>query len=84
LAADPKSPTVIAVQLEIFDRRTGDKKRDTGRLRVDLPTDTSTPIVNLAMKIPMDSLTAGSYRVEVTATDNAARAVKRSVNLDIR
>jgi VWFA-related protein len=80
---DPKTPPVVAFDLRVLDGKTGEQKEDTGLVRVGLPAQAGSPMIPLAAKIPIGSLTPGSYKVEVKAVDDAGKEFKRIADFQI-
>jgi hypothetical protein len=81
---DAKNPLVVAIQLRILDRKTGEQKEDTGVMRIDLPKDTGNPVIRLAERIPSDKLGPGAYTLEMTAMDNSGKTAKRIADFDMK
>jgi len=66
------NPPKVGIQLQVLDRKTGEKKVDMGGL---IPTpEAGNPVVPLGMKLPLDKLTPGSYQLEVKAIDTAGNS----------
>jgi hypothetical protein len=80
---DPKTPTAVAIQMRILDRKTGQQEKDTGLLRLDLPKDPGNPVIPVGEKLPVDNLGPGSYVLELSAVDTAGENVKRSIDFDL-
>lgn len=83
-APDPKNPLVVAIQMRILDRKTGEQKEDTGILRLEVPKDTGNPVIRLAERVPADKLTPGAYSLELTAMDNTGKIAKRVADFDMK
>ena len=81
---DPKNPLVVAIQLRVLDRKTGEQKEDTGIMRLDLPKDAGNPVIRLAERIPVDKLTPGAYTLEMSAMDNSGKTAKRVTEFDLK
>jgi VWFA-related protein len=62
------------VRVRVLDRKTGEQKWDGGSFSLTAQSN--------AGKLPVDSLAAGSYQVEVTATDSAGKEVKRTADFE--
>ena len=78
------NPPDVAVQLRVLDRKTGEQKQDTGLLRVGGLVHAENPVIPVGLKLPIDSLTAGAYRVELKAVDSAGRtSTIRSADFDV-
>jgi VWFA-related protein len=72
LLAGPNPPQ-IGVEVVITDRKTGEKKVDVATRP---PTQAGSSVVPVGLKLPVDSLAPGSYRVELRALDSAGGAAK--------
>jgi hypothetical protein len=84
-APDPKNPLVVAIQIRVLDRKTGEQKEDTGVMRIELPKDTGNPVIRLAERIPAaDKLNPGAYSLELTAMDNSGKTAKRITDFDMK
>jgi hypothetical protein len=70
---DPNPPE-IAFEMRILERKTGEEKF---HIRNKLPKGNSRdPVIPLGLKLPVSTLTSGSYRVELRAIDSAGGASK--------
>jgi VWFA-related protein len=66
------NPPKVGIQLQVVDRKTGEKKVDMGGL---IPTpEGGNPVVPFGMRMPLDKLTPGSYQLEVKAIDTAGNS----------
>jgi VWFA-related protein len=77
LLASP-TPPKLGLELKVVDRKTGTQKIDAGFTNTASAISAGNPLVPLGMKLPVGSLPAGSYRVEVTALDSAGNSTKAS------
>ncbi|HLW88526.1 MAG TPA: VWA domain-containing protein [Terriglobales bacterium] len=77
LLAGPNPPKV-GLELKIVDRKSGAQKIDAGFTNTASAISAGNPIVPLGMKLPVNSLPPGSYRVEVTGLDSAGNSTKPS------
>ncbi len=64
------NPPIVAVQLRVLDRKTGEQKQDSGMINVGASVRKDNAMIPLGLKLPIDSLTAGSYRAELKAVDS--------------
>jgi VWFA-related protein len=83
LAWKDEKPPAIAVQIRLLDRKTGQQKEDTGLLRVDYPLKAGNPVIPMGMKVAKEPLAPGSYRLELTAMDQAGKSFKRTADFEI-
>ena len=66
------NPPKVGIQMRVTDRTTGEKKIDTGG---PAPSGaTGNPMVPIGLRLPVDKLPPGSYRVELKAMDSAGNA----------
>jgi VWFA-related protein len=65
------NPPKVGLQVRVLDRKTGAQAFEIHGL---LPNDVGNPVVSLGMKLPLDKLTPGSYRLELTAMDTAGHS----------
>jgi hypothetical protein len=74
--ADPAS---LTVRVRVFDRNTGDVKWDSGETRLPLPANGGKPSLPAMANLPLDKLTPGGWRLEVTVSDAAGKVATRTV-----
>jgi VWFA-related protein len=72
------NPPKLGLELKVVDRKSGEKKIDAGFTNTASAISPGNPVVPLGMKLPVNSLPAGSYRVEVTGLDSAGNSTKPS------
>jgi len=65
------NPPKVGLQMRVLDRKTGAQAFEMHGL---LPNDVGNPVVSLGMKLPLDKLTPGSYKLELTAMDTAGHS----------
>jgi hypothetical protein len=75
-------PVKLAVQMKILDK-TGEAKLDSGQVEVSNFIRSGNPTVPIALKVPIDKLDAGAYKLEVTLIDSANRSVKKTTGLTV-
>jgi len=80
---DPQNQTAVAIQMRIVDKKSGEQKVDTGLMRIDLPKEPGNPVIPLGEKMPVNTLTPGSYTLELLAADTAGKDFKRTVDFEI-
>jgi hypothetical protein len=72
----------LGVQMKILDK-TGETKLDSGVVPVSNFIRKGNPTVPIALKVPVDKLDAGNYKLEVTVLDSANKSVKKTASLTI-
>jgi VWFA-related protein len=72
----------LGVQMKILDK-TGEVKLDSGTVEVTNFIRKGNPTVPIALKVPIDKLDAGAYKLEVTTFDSAGKSVKKTTSLTV-
>jgi VWFA-related protein len=80
---DRKDPVEVAVALKIIDRKSGDKKLDSGWIRIPIPDKSTNPVLPVGMKLPVNGLPAGAYRLEMDAMDKPGKPVVRFTDFEV-
>jgi VWFA-related protein len=85
-AAKPPAPQGprIAMQLRVLDNKTGDQKMDSGMMEMSQLEKPGTPVIPVALKLPVADLAPGSYRAEFKVQDTTGRAVMRPVLFEVQ
>jgi VWFA-related protein len=78
---DPANPGVVEVR--ILDGKRDEAKWDGGAVKLDRLGAGKSPI-SVGMNLPIASLAAGSYRLEVVATDPSGKSVKRTADFEVK
>ena len=63
------NPPKVGIQMRVIDRKTGEKKIDSGGPAADAKPGNA--LVPLGLRLPVDILPPGSYRLELKAVDSA-------------
>jgi hypothetical protein len=63
------NPPQVGIQMTVVDRKTGEKKIETASAAADAKPGNA--LVPLGMKLPVDTLPPGSYRLELKGIDSA-------------
>jgi VWFA-related protein len=79
-APDPAS---VRIAFRVLDRKTGALKSDSGFLKLNLPANGGDAIPG-GSKLPIDTLPAGFYEIELTAVDAGGKKVRRTADFDVR
>ncbi len=78
------TPTTVQTQLKLTDVKTGEVKADTGPRSAANWIEPGKTVIPISEQIAVDKLPAGSYRLEVQATDSAGKStVWRSANFTV-
>src|SRR5271165_6278501 len=77
------NPPKVGVQMVIVDRKTGEKKIDTGGAAADAKP--GSPLVPVGLKLPVNELPPGSYRLELRAVDSAGNVTQpRTADFEVQ
>ncbi len=68
--------------MRILDK-TGEAKLDSGVVQVSNFIRKGNPTVPIALKVPIDKLDAGTYKLEVTVLDSANKSVKKAATFTV-
>jgi VWFA-related protein len=63
------NPPKVGIQMAVIDRKTGEKKLESGGGAADAKPGNA--LVPLGLRLPVDTLPPGSYRLELKAVDSA-------------
>ena len=78
-------PHKVALQMVIFDRKTNQQKIKSGNLDMMQYAHAGSPLIPVGLRIPAKELSAGSYRAEFQAADDAGHlTVVKSANFDVQ
>ena len=78
------APPVVAVGYTVFERATNNKIFSTGAVRCDDFIQKGNPVIPVGLKVKVDDLKPGSYRLVMQAVDSAKNnAPNRTVDFDV-
>jgi hypothetical protein len=84
LLAGEKAPQV-GLEYLVIDRKSGEKKMDEGVREPSSAIRPGNPVVPLALKLPLENLAPGSYRIELHAMDSVGNAAPpRTVDFEVQ
>ena len=79
-----ENPPVVAMGYTILERASNQKVFSTGAVRADDFIQKGNPVIPIGMKVKVDDLKPGSYRLVVQAVDSVQNhAPDRTVDFDI-
>jgi VWFA-related protein len=86
LLTDPNAAplTRVVTQLLVLDRQSGSAKVDSGGVDLAKYLHTGNPVVPVGLRIPLNGLVAGAYRLEVRSIDSAGRATTRTTDFNLQ
>src|ERR1035437_642289 len=73
----------VAVQIHILDGRTLEMKEDTGNVLLDNFVKAGSPIVPAGLRMPLEKLAPGLYRLELKALDSTGAFAIRTADFEI-
>jgi len=68
------NPPHVGIRVIVRDRKSGAKKLDIGVPNTDFSIEKGSPVIRLGLQLPLNSLTPGSYELQVGAADSAGHA----------
>jgi VWFA-related protein len=83
LQEETKEPVKIAAVLRVLDRATGAEKLNSGGVDLAAFLRKGNPVAPVALRAPIDGLTAGAYKLEIRVVDAAGRSWTRSTDFDV-
>lgn len=78
-----EKPPQVGVQIKVVDRKTGGEKIDSGTVSLASFVRPGNPMIPVLLKLPLQDLTAGSYRLDVTGLDSAGKSFQRSTDFEV-
>ena len=84
--AEPKAGDAalkLAVQMRFLDAKTNEVKQDTGAVAVDNFVHPGSALVPIGLRLPLETLQPGSYRMELKAMDSAGNFAIRMADFEI-
>jgi VWFA-related protein len=74
----------VGIELKVVDRKSGQSKFDTGLSTAASFMQKGNPVIALGLKLPVNTLDPGSYRVELSAIDSAGnKCTPRSADFEV-
>ncbi len=83
-AAEPPKEIAVALQLQVMDVKTGEQKSDSGLYRIPVPEKRGNPAIPTGAQIPVASLKPGTYRLIMSAVDNAGGKSQRWADFEVQ
>jgi hypothetical protein len=82
-SAEAGNKPQVGIQIRILDRKTKEQKYSTGLMRLEYSDKGDNPTIPMAARIPLDSVGAGQYIVEMQARDTAGKLATRTADFDL-
>ena len=79
----PPQPVQVGAVMRILDRASADQKLDSGMVDLSKFLKAGSPVAPVGLKVPLENLTAGAYKVEIKVLDSAGRTWTRTTDFDI-
>jgi len=78
------TPPMIGLELRVVDPKTKEQKSTTGLINMASAMQPGSPLIPIALRLPIASLSPGSYQVELKAQDSAGNATNvRSADFEV-
>jgi VWFA-related protein len=76
------NPVKVGVQLRVLDAK-GEQKVDSGLVEMTRFAQAGSPVVPIGLRIPLDQLAAGSYKLELIGRDEKGGAAARTIDFQV-
>jgi len=74
----------VGLQIDFVDRKSGEHKITAGYTNTQSSIREGNPVIPVGVKLPVDKLGPGSYRVELKAVDSAGNSSQpRTADFDV-
>ena len=73
----------LVVSMRFLDAATNEVKQDTGAVAVDNFIHPGSPVVPIGLRLPLETLKPGTYRMELKAMDSAGNFAIRTADFEI-
>lgn len=77
------NPVKVGVQLRVVDGKTGEQKVDSGLVEMTRYAQTGNPVVPIGLRVPVDQLAPGSYKLEVIGRDEKGGTAGRTIDFQV-
>jgi len=78
------APPMVGLELKVMDPKTKEQKSTTGFVNMAAAMQPGSPLIPIALRIPIASLAPGSYQVELKAMDSAGNSTNvRSADFEV-
>jgi hypothetical protein len=77
-------PSSVRVRVRVLDKDTGQSRWDSGVTKLPTPANGGKPSLPASSRLPLDSLTAGSYRLEIQVSDASVEQATRTADFVIQ
>ena len=82
--AKPDTPLpLVGARIRVLDRKTGEQKEDTGVKTIGSFMRPGNPVIPVISILPMDKLSPGAYKLEVSVMHQSGDLVVRTVDFDV-
>jgi hypothetical protein len=82
-APETRATLAVGIQVRVLDRKGGTQISDSGVMRLNLPEEEARPVIPVANRLPLASLSPGSYVLELRALDSADNIFIRTVDFEV-
>ena len=76
------NPVKVGVQLRVLDAK-GDQKVDSGLVEMTRFAQSGSPVVPIGLKIPIEQLAPGAYKLEVIGRDEKGSSAGRTIDFQV-
>jgi len=83
LQEETPQPVKVVAVMRILDRASGAEKLNSGGVDLSAFLRKGSPVAPVALRAPIESLTAGAYKMEIKVVDAAGRSWTRTADFDV-
>jgi VWFA-related protein len=83
-AVTAEKPPDMAVQLRVLDGKSLEVLQDSGNVMINNYVRAGNPVVSAALRLPIDGLKPGAYRVELKALDGTGSFAIRTAEFEVQ
>jgi VWFA-related protein len=80
---DP-DPASVGVRVRVADRKSGESKWDSGVIKLPIAGNAGRQAIPAGASLQLNTLAAGLYQLEITASDSAGKEVKRTADFEVK
>jgi hypothetical protein len=78
-----ETPPKLGMRLRVLDSKSGEQKVDSGVFDLVQFVRKGVQVVPVGVRLPVDALSAGAYKLELTAGNSVGKTVMRTVDFEV-
>ena len=81
--ANGAEPVQLTMHLRLLDAQSNEQRWDSGDVDLSALARTGSPVIPVALRLPVAALTPGAYHAELTVKDSAEGEAARSIQFRV-